>query len=183
MEKSPREFRSAKNTYIHKRASSFDTGIFPKEAGLHEDIFICLDSFRSIVHTITKESNILDAWLMFLSAADAGTVNILMREFPKFIPLYQELMEFMQDPEELMKMLSEELNMMDKNTERLMVEELQEEVAAIKAERDALATKMAALVDSAEAAAANKARADLAEAKLKEVLAYALEHGYQQEEN
>lgn len=70
--------------------------------------------------------------------------------------------------------------MMDKNTERLMVEELQEEVAAVTAEWDALAAKMATLVDSAEAAA-NKKRADLAEAKLKEVLAYALEHGYQQE--
>lgn len=163
------------NTYIHKRTSSFDTGIFPGQAGLHEDIFICLDSFRSIVHTITKESNILNAWLMFLSAADAGTVNTLMRAFPKFIPLYQELPEFMQNPEELMKMLSEELYRMDKNTERLMVEELQEEVAAVKAERNALAAKMATIVDSAEA------RADLVEAKLKEVHAYALEHGYQQE--
>ena len=30
------------------------------EWGLHEDIFICLDSFRSIVHTVTKDGNMLE---------------------------------------------------------------------------------------------------------------------------
>ncbi len=128
---------------------------------MHEDIFICLDSFRSIVYTVTKDSNMLEAWLLFFSAADAETVNKLIREFPEFIPLYQELLEFMRNPEELMMMSSEELNMMDRNTERLMVEELQEEVAAIKAERDRVAI-----------------RADNAELKLREVLTYAFEHGY-----
>lgn len=61
MEKSPREFHTAKGKYIHRRISSFDTKIYTKSSGLHEDIFICLDSFHSIVHNITKYSNTLDA--------------------------------------------------------------------------------------------------------------------------
>lgn len=156
MESSPKEFHTARNAYLHRRSSSFDTGIYSKNAGLHEDIFICLDSFRSIVHTITKDSTDLDAWLTFLSATEPETVKALIRAFPAFAPIYQEIADFTQKPEELINMLSEALYIMDKNTERLMVTELQEEVAA------------------------EKARADAAEVRLQEVLAFAREHGYRE---
>ena len=51
-------------------------------------------------------------------------------------------MEFAKDPKELIGMLSKELYIMDKNMERLMVSQLQEEVTAAKAERDEAVTKM-----------------------------------------
>lgn len=154
MENSPAEFHKADHQYLHKRTFSFDTGIYQNSSGLHEDIFICLDSFRSIVHNITKDSSILDAWLTFLSTTDPDKISSLIKAFPSFAPLYQEITDFCQNPKELIDMLSEELYIMDKNMERLMVTELQEEVAAVKAQRDA------------------------AEAKLQEVLSFAREHGY-----
>lgn len=91
MEKSPREFYTAKGKYIHRRISSFDTKIYTKSAGLHEDIFICLDSFRSIVHNITKDSSALDAWLTFLSVTDVETIASLLEAFPCFAPSIRKL--------------------------------------------------------------------------------------------
>ena len=134
MEKSPGEFHTAKNAYIHRRKSTFDTGIFSASSGLHEDIFICLDSFHSIVHNVTKESSDLAAWLTFLSCTEPETICSLIEAFPQFISIYQEIADFAQSPKELITMLSKELYIMDKNMERLMVAELQEEVIATKAE-------------------------------------------------
>ena len=146
MEKSPREFHSVKNKYIHRRTSSFDTNIYQNSAGLHEDIFICLDSFHSIVHNITKDSTNLEAWLTFLSATDAETITSLINAFPCFAAIYQEITDFVKNPEEIMNMLSEALYIMDKNMERLMVTELQEEVNALKAERDAAMTEKHSII-------------------------------------
>ena len=138
MEKSPMEFHTVKGKYIHRRISSFDTDIYAKSSGLHEDIFICLDSFHSIVHNITKDSITLDAWLTFLSTTDISTIASLIEAFPHFMPIYQEIADFTNKPEELINMLSEELYIMTKNLERLMVNDLQDEVNALHTERDVL---------------------------------------------
>lgn len=136
MEYSPKEFHSVPGKYMHRRISSFDTGIYKNFSGLHEDIFICLDSFRSIVHTITKESNELEAWLTFLSATDVNIISALIEAFPSFTSIYQEIADFVKNPEELIQMLSKELYIMDKNMERLMVAQLHEEVNAEKKRAD-----------------------------------------------
>ncbi|MGN0388258.1 MAG: hypothetical protein ACI4ER_05545, partial [Suilimivivens sp.] len=104
-------------------------------------IFLCLDSFHSNVHNITKDSSELEAWLTFLSATDPVVIGGLIEAFPCFAPIYQEMMEFAKDPKELIGMLSKELYIMDKNMERLMVSQLQEEVTAAKAERDEAVAK------------------------------------------
>ncbi len=134
MEKSPAEFHTVEGKYIHRRKPTFDTGIFNRNSGLHEDIFICLDSFHSIVHNVTKDSTDLDAWLTFLSATNLETIRSLIDTFPHFASIYQEITDFAKAPKELITMLSEELYIMDKNMERLMVAELQEEVIAVRAE-------------------------------------------------
>jgi hypothetical protein len=159
MENSPKGFHEARNKYLHKRTSVFDTGIYCNESGLHEDIFICLDSFQSIVHTITKDSSELEAWLMFLSAVDASSVSSLINAFPFFASIYQEIADFVKKPEELITMLSQELYIMDKNMERLMVAELQEEAAAEKARAEEMQAR----------AEEEKARADDAVAKMQAV--------------
>lgn len=138
MECSPKEFHAIPGKYIHRRIPSFDTGIYKNFSGLHEDIFICLDSFRSIVHTITKESNELEAWLTFLSATDVNIIGSLIEAFPSFTSIYQEIADFVKSPEELIQMLSRELYIMDKNMERLMVAQLQEEVNTEKRRADAV---------------------------------------------
>ena len=83
----------------------------------------------------------MEAWLTFLSATDPVVIGALIEAFPCFAPVYQEIMEFAKDPKELIGMLSKELYIMDKNMERLMVSQLQEEVTAAKAERDEAVTK------------------------------------------
>ncbi len=44
----------------------------------------------------------------------------------KFLPLYKEIAEFRKSPEEVIGMYSETLAIMDRNMERLMVDELRE---------------------------------------------------------
>ncbi|MBD5546439.1 MAG: hypothetical protein HDQ97_03455 [Lachnospiraceae bacterium] len=132
MEQSSSEFHTAKGSYIHKRSSSFNTGIFRDNPGLHEEFFICLDIFRSNTHNITKYSTVLDAWLTFFSTTELGAIRELIERFPMFLPIYQEITEFVREPEELMHMFTEALYIMDRNTERLMVSELQDEVDGLK---------------------------------------------------
>ena len=122
MEQSPGEFHKAAGHYIHKRKPVFDTGIYRDNPGLHEDIFLCLDSFHSNVHNITKDCSELEAWLTFLSATDPVVIG----------------------------MLSKELYIMDKNMERLMVSQLQEEVTAEKARADAAEVKASEAVTKME---------------------------------
>ena len=185
MEKSPRAFHLARDKYIHRRVSSFDTNIYPNSAGLHEDIFICLDSFHSIVHNITKDSTDLEAWLTFLSAADVEAITSLITAFPFFSSIYQEIADFVKKPEELMNMLSEALYIMDKNMERMMVTELQEEVSTLKIERDTVKAELNAFKSERAAAKAeldaSKAECDAAKTKLQQVLDFAIAHGYQDE--
>lgn len=123
MEKSPREFHTAKGKYIHRRISSFDKKIYTKSSGLQ--------------------------------------IASLLEAFPCFAPIYQKITDFTNNPEELINMLSEELYIMDKNMERMMVTELQQEVDTLKAE-----------ADTAKAAKA------ATEERLQQVLAYAIAHGY-----
>ncbi len=128
MEESPAAFHSVPIQYIHKRTASFNTGIYPDNAGLHEDIFICLDIFHSIVHTISKRSTLQEAWLTFFSATDIENIAALVRAFPMFLPIYQEITDFAQNPKELINMLSEALYIMDRNMERQMVAEMRQEM-------------------------------------------------------
>jgi len=134
MEQSPKGFCTDTGSYVHRRRATFDTGIYTQDAGLHEEIFICLDNFRSIVHNITKNSNILEAWLTFLSATKPEDIHSLISAFPDFADIYQEIADFSKKPEELMFWFSQELLKMDKNLERLMAEEAQEEARLAKEE-------------------------------------------------
>ena len=138
MEESPGEFHTAERNYIHKRSSYFDTGIFRDDSGLHEEYFICLDIFHSTAHNITKYSTVLDGWLAFFSTTELSEIKELVRNFPAFLSIYQEIADFVKEPEELMHMFSEALYIMDHNTERLMVSELRDEVNAVKIERDTM---------------------------------------------
>ena len=167
MEQSPGEFHKAAGHYIHKRKPVFDTGIYKDNPGLHEDIFLCLDSFHSNVHNVTKSSSELEAWLTFLSATDPLVIGALIEAFPCFAPIYQEIMEFAKDPKELIGMLSKELYIMDKNMERLMVSQLQEEVTAEKARADAAVAERDKIVAERDTAVT---KAKVAEAKANEAV-------------
>lgn len=86
-----------------------------------------------------------DAWLTFLSTTDLKTIHSLISSFPEFEVIYREIADFVKDPKELMNMLSEELYIMDRNSERLMVNDLREAVAAKDKELAAQAERIAFL--------------------------------------
>ena len=138
----------------------FDTGIMQGKTGLHEDIFLCLDTFQKNIHNVDASSNMLDVWLTFLSATDTETILHLITEFPEFLSIYKEISEFAMNPEELLHMFSEELYIMDRNTERLMVTELEETVAekdSIIAEKDNVIAEKDALIAELQAKLAEQA--------------------------
>lgn len=168
MEQSPKEFHTIRGKYIHTRISSFDTRIYKKDAGLHEDIFICLDTFRSIEHNITNTSTLLDAWMTFLSTTDIKVIKNLITHFPMFIEIYHEITNFTQDPKELTHMLSKELFIMDRNEERMMVTELQEELADLLEEKKRLTIETNNLTARNNSLTAENAK----------LLAWAKKHGY-----
>lgn len=140
MEKSSKLFLEAPltNQYVCHRHISYDNGIALPE--IEHVTYLSLDIFQKSVQNISTE---LDAWMTFLSKNDDKSILKLISEYPEFIPLYQDIAEFRRDPKELMHMFSEALYILDRNTERLMVDELQEErdeaIAKLDAANSALA--------------------------------------------
>lgn len=151
MEQSTREFHQASHQYVHRRRMQFDSGIMKENSGLHQDCFVCLDLFRKNVRSVSDVRSELDAWLTFLSATDVETIVELAARFPLFKEMYQEMARYMDDPEMVMTTLSEELYIMDRNTERLMVNELQDEKETLQCEMIELQSKKEALQSEKEA--------------------------------
>ena len=117
--------------------------------------YITLDSFRENAQNINNE---LEAWLSFLIKSDIESVMKLINTHPEFADMYKEIAEFRKDPKELTGMFSEALYIMDRNTEKYMVDELKERVE--------LANRRA---EAAEQRADNeKQRADSKERELEE---------------
>ncbi len=92
-----------------------------------------LDSFRKNAHNIDEE---LEAWLSFLIKDDLESVTKLIDTHPEFAKMYEEIAEFRKDPKELIGMFSEALYIMDRNTEKYMIDELKEEAKVIKQQLD-----------------------------------------------
>ena len=118
MEQSPEEFHPYPYAYIHRRVTSYTSGIqLPELANI---IYISLDTFRSIVQNVSTE---LDAWLTFLSSTESSRILDLIQKYPKFLDLYKDMALFRSNPKELIFMFSEALYILDRNTEKYMVEE------------------------------------------------------------
>jgi hypothetical protein len=134
METSAGVFRAAAPYYMHRRQVSYDSGV--NMAELTEIIYISLDTFRNVVQN--KIDNPLHAWLTFLSATEPKTILELIGKYPDFLPMYQEIAAFRTNPEELITMFSEALAIMDRNTERYMVEEAHKELEELNHEKERL---------------------------------------------
>ncbi|MDE7022142.1 MAG: hypothetical protein K2P23_14765, partial [Lachnospiraceae bacterium] len=78
-----------------------------------------------------------------------------------FLPIYQEIADFAQNPKELMNMFSEALRIMDHNLERMMVEEIRKEceakLKAAKTEFKTMADERINAIIEAKAQETNKA--------------------------
>ena len=107
---------------------SFDTGL--KMNSLQNFIYISLDIFRGMKHNNLTE---LEAWLYFLSSDSPADILRIVKRYPFFQELYQDIVNFRFQPKELISMYSEALRIMDQNTVKYMIDELKAELSAQKA--------------------------------------------------
>ena len=70
----------------------------------------------------------LDAWLNFFSSDDPEIIIEICEKYPDFKEMYQEIYVICRNLEGVMTMFSEELRQLDKNTVRLMIDDLQNEL-------------------------------------------------------
>ena len=126
---------------------------------LQEYTFVCLDIFNNIIHNKDKKiENKLEEWLVFLSQDDPDMIIKLLNQNADFQEIYEEVYTICLNMERMMEMFSEELEIMDRNTVKLMIDELEEELADIrkKAEADLAAEKRETEIEKKRADAAEK---------------------------
>ena len=127
-EKSTKEFHEFQDTYFHCFEQKSNTGL--ELELLEKFIFIPLDIFKKSVQN--KEKNKLDAWLSFLCMDEPEEIISLITEYPEFKPLYQHIYDMCQNVERMMGMFSEELRILDQNTVKYMVDQMQKEIDEYK---------------------------------------------------
>ena len=124
MESSPAEFRKCTETYIHHSDFRLSSGISIQN--LMNFIYIPLDNFLKMPHNELTE---LEAWLYFLGSDNPKHVQRIIEKYPFFQGLYKDIIEFRYHPKELIHMFSEALLVADRNTVKLMIDELKQAVA------------------------------------------------------
>lgn len=156
--------------YIHHFEQKSDTGM--EMDLLQEYTFICLDIFNSVIHNEGREiENRLEEWLVFLSQDDPNMIIKLLNRDPVFQRIYEEVYTICLNTERMMNMFSKELEILDRNTVKLMVDEMIEEhaqqMAEIAEERKQLKADAEKIKADAEKtkADAEKAKADAEKTK------------------
>ncbi len=124
-EESTKEFHQFPETYIHNSKQVTDTGL--EINLLQKFVFIPLDIFHKRQHN-KDIKNKLEAWLTFLSAEEPEVILKLIKSYPEFRPMYQQVYDLCRNVEAIMGIFSEELLMMDRNTVQLMIDEMQEDL-------------------------------------------------------
>ena len=111
---------------------------------------VSLDNFRRLTQNKDIETK-LEAWLHFLSRDEPEEIIRLIRDYPEFRPLYEEVYRLCQDTERVMHMFSKELEELDRNTVQYMIDEMQDEIDGMKEAmdgmKDELGKKDAALAE------------------------------------
>ena len=127
MERSSKELKKLPDVYIHRGKWCFDTGL--KVELLQEFIFVSLDIFLKIKDNENIEAlDELDAWLYFLGSDKPRDIQKVISSHPKFEQMYEEINYFRYHPEEAVRMFSEALKILDENTVKYMIEELEQEI-------------------------------------------------------
>ena len=104
---------------------------------LQEYTFVCLDIFNNIIHNKDKKiENKLEEWLVFLSQDDPDMIIKLLNQNADFQEIYEEVYTICLNMERMMEMFSKELAILDRNTVKLMIDEMEEEVVEAKRKAD-----------------------------------------------
>ena len=123
-ETSIKEFHEYPQNYIHKFKQQSDTGL--ELELLQKYVFIPLDIFRGIYHNNLR--NKTEAWLTFLSTDEPEIIIELIRQYPEFKEMYEEIYVMCQNVEKVMEMFSKELIQLDRNTVQYMIDEMQDTI-------------------------------------------------------
>ena len=143
-ETSIKEFHEYPQNYIHKFKQQSDTGL--ELELLQKYVFIPLDIFRTIYHNNVKGNgkngggncwNRTEAWLTFLSTDEPEIIIELIRQYPEFKEMYEEIYVMCQNVEKVMEMFSKELIQLDRNTVQYMIDEMQDTIDIQKEELEA----------------------------------------------
>lgn len=124
LEKSNTEFKENMSTYIHKSQQVFNTGL--RLELLQKYIFVALDRFMEIKQNKIEEEQ--DAWLYLLSSEDPEILLRIIKKYPEFTEIYEEIVEFRRDIGGVLSMFSEALKILDRNTVQYMIDEMKEEL-------------------------------------------------------
>ena len=74
----------------------------------------------------------LDAWLAFLSMDSPEVIVKLIKKYPEFTVMYEHIYNICRNVEGMMEMYSEELKILDRNTVKYMVDQMQEQIDSQK---------------------------------------------------
>ncbi len=132
-EKSSGEFHKFPNEYLHRIRPESDTGLVLEWP--QEHVLIPLDIFRAKLQNKGID-NELDAWLTFLSVDEPEMIGQLIKEYPQFKPMYQQIYDICRNMERVIELYSEELRILDRNTVQLMIDEMQDEIDEMQDEID-----------------------------------------------
>ena len=113
---------------IHSGASNLSS---PISFNFQKYIFVPLDIFKKIQHNenrTIKIENRLDAWLAFLCMDEPETIIEIIERYPDFKEMYEQVYEICRNIEEVMNMFSKELLELDRNTTKLMIDEMQKDI-------------------------------------------------------
>lgn len=176
-EKSNSVFKNfSKDIYIHRFQQQSDSGI--ELNLLQEYTFICLDIFDDIIHNEGRKiDGRLEEWLVFLKEDDPDMIIKLLEQNSEFRDIYEEIYNICRNSERMIGRFSKELEILDRNTVKLMIDELDEalgeerekvkaikqEKETLKAEKESLETEMQRTKDEMEA---ERKRAEEAEKEL-----------------
>ena len=139
-EKSTAVFHQHPASYLHYGKTCFDTGL--EMELLQEFCLIALDVFREIPYSEDEKSE-QKAWLSLLTTENLKDAERQVRNYPWLEEIYREIAMLRQRPEEVLGMWSEALRILDENTLKYYVEELEEKLRKVTEEKDAELQKVA----------------------------------------
>lgn len=116
---------------MERRAAGRISGCLYRNSAICLYVYIPLDVFQNVVQN-KGIGNRLEAWLEFFSTDEPRRIAELLKEYPEFKQMYQEIYELCQNVEKVMEMFSKELLQLDRNTVQYMIDEMQEEIDGLK---------------------------------------------------